>query len=149
VRVFPSSRLNENPKGENTTNTQNLQENRAHLSALIPLAFGGKKALARLQIFVERKTGATRFKNTPAVYFVFFVRTENQGDLQWSVYLKERQISLQVFAEGKGDEKEELKSLIGKVEKSLKNRGFILLAPTVLLTHPFRIPEGFQMNVRG
>jgi hypothetical protein len=120
-----------------------------HWSASFPLGFGGKNAMARLKVFVEEKTGEFWNKNSPAVYFVFTVMTENQGELQWSIYLKGRQVAIQVFSPMKGVEKDDLKELILAVEKNLRNKGFVLSASTVLLAKPFKIPEGFRLNVRG
>jgi hypothetical protein len=119
------------------------------LEAFFPLGFGGKKAKAFLRVYIERINGELGEKRPRAVYFVFNIETDKQGKLQWSIYLKERQIAIQVFSDFGTGEKDELKSLVASVEKSLRNRGFRLLAPTVYLKSFFRVPEGFRLNVKG
>lgn len=119
-------------------------------SAFIPLGFGGKNATARLEVFVERKNSKKFFeKKTQAIYFIFTVRTEKQGEIQWSIYLRGRQIAMQVYAQGTTVQKEAVKDIIKTVETTLKTKGFMLMAPIVFLSQPFKIPVGFRLNVRG
>ena len=146
VRVTAPSRPME-PKGVPESNKINSKESGIQWTAFIPLGFGGKGAAARLRVFVERKKDGPLSKNSPAVYFVFTVETEKQGEIQWSIYLKGRQVAIQVFSglRSEGD----LKDLIGVVERNLKSKGFVLSGPTVVLARPFKVPEGFHLNVKG
>ena len=116
---------------------------------MIPLAFGGDKASARLEVFVERQKEGAGPKMDLAAYFVFTVQTEEGGEVQWSIHLKGRQVALQVYAPIKEDKKEYLTKLVREVETSLRKRGFVLAAPAVLLSRPFKVPAGFRLNVRG
>jgi hypothetical protein len=149
VRVFPSPDGLQGVKGEKELLPPPLKENRALWTAFMPLGFGGKESSLRLQTFGEVKMRSGLEKIPRAVYFVIWTRTEKLGELQWSIYLKERQVSLQVFAEGGGREKEGLRNLAAGVERGLKRLGFVLVTPTVYLSRPFRVPEGFRLNVRG
>ena len=146
VRVFPPGGISQGR--EKTAERIPLpMEAGSQWTALIPLGFGGKHSTARLQVFVEKKRPGE--KGAPAVYLVFWIRTEKQGELQWSIYLRGRQVALQVFAPGGVKAKDGFKELVGGVEKNLEGRGFKLLAPTVFLGKPFRVPEGFRLNLRG
>ena len=145
VRVFPPAGISRGV-GEMEAPIP-LAESGSQWAVLIPLGFGGKRSAARLQVFVEKKKPGN--KGSLAVYLVFGVRTEKQGELQWSVYLKGRQVALQVFAPGPEEGMANFKDLVAGVEKNLENRGFKLMAPTVFLRKPFRVPEGFRLNLRG
>ena len=119
------------------------------MSALLPLAFGGKGANARLQVIIERQSTSALDKFIPAIYFVFLVQTKELGEIQWSIHMKGHQVSIQVFAPGAQKLPEKLRLLTLEVEKGLKNRGFVLYSPTVYLNHRFKVPSGFRLNVRG
>lgn len=146
VRVFPPTGVLQG-KGEKEAPLSLPLESGSQWTAFIPLGFGGKRSAARLQVFVEKKRPGE--KGALAVYLIFWVRTEKQGELQWSVYIKGRQVALQVFASGPEGGKGNFKDLVMGVEKNLENRGFKFLAPTVFLRKPFRVPEGFRLNLRG
>jgi hypothetical protein len=118
-------------------------------SAFIPLAFGGKHATARLEVYVEKRIKGFLDKGTPVVYFVFSVETEKQGESQWCIHLRGRQLSLQVYRTELKGQKYEIKILVEEVEKTLKKTGFVLAGPTLFLTRPFKVPAGFRLNVRG
>ncbi len=118
-------------------------------SALMPLGFGGKGAKARLEVFVERHQESAWDKVVPAIYFIFVVQTEELGEIQWSIHMKGRQVSLQVYAPGAQGSAEGLRLLVLEVEKGLKNRGFAISSPTAYLKQPFKVPSGFRLNVRG
>jgi hypothetical protein len=148
--LFRDERL---PLGEKVKNSgfpiTKVGENGFQWSAFIPLAFGGKRATAQLEVFVEKRVKGFLDKGVPAVYFVFTVETEKQGETQWSIHLRGRQLLLQVYrAELKG-KIDEFKKLVEELEKALKKAGFVLLGPTAFLTQPFKIPAGFRLNVRG
>lgn len=148
VRVFPPEGIAEN-KGSEREVPPLAQDNGIQWTAIFPLGFGGSQAQARLQVFVERKKEGSWAKRTTAAYFVFWVNTEKQGLLQWSVHLKGRQVALQVYSDGKGPEKNSLRALSATIEKNLQSRGFSLMASTVFLAHAFRVPEGFHLGLRG
>jgi hypothetical protein len=116
-------------------------------TAWIPLAFGGKGSQAKLDVFSERKPGRGPSQRAFVAYFVFTVETEKNGRVQWNVHLKGRQISLQVFAPD--SDVEGLRALIGEVERALEGKGFYLTGKAVLLDKPFRVPDGFRLNVTG
>ncbi len=119
------------------------------VEAFFPLGFGGKKAKAFLKIYIEEKNEELLEKRSPAVYFIFNVETEKQGKLQWSVYLRERQIAIQVFSDLGDAMADVLKALVTNVEKNLRSRGYWLSSPTVYLKSFFRVPEGFRLNIKG
>ena len=125
-----------------------LKDKGLQWKAFLPLGFGGKRAGAFLKVYVESKNGEFGGEKSPAVYFVFTINTNKQGELQWSIYLKGRQVAVQVFSDMGGRE-DELKALVDSVEGNLRERGFHLLARTIRLKSPFRVPEGFRLNVKG
>lgn len=116
-------------------------------SAFLPLGFGGKGASANLEVFVQKQPKGLSAKKSGA-YLIFTVKTELQGEIQWSIHLMGKQVFLQVYAPGE-DRKEKLSSMVQEVEKSLKNRGFTLGGLTIYLNGPFRLPDGYRLNVRG
>ena len=118
------------------------------LSVFFPLGFGGNKARARLEIFVEKQPVDKWGRGSPAIYFVFTVLTEEVGETQWSIYLRGRQLNLQVYAPDSAG-KERLGDLVIQVEKSLKSRGYVLTTPTVHLKKAFKVPAGFRLNLKG
>jgi hypothetical protein len=119
------------------------------LSALIPMKLGDKISEGKLEFYVERdKTGVLR-KKSAIVYLVFSVKTATYGQVQWSVYLNGIHVLIQVFVEKGAEGKADIHQMIGDFEASLKKKGFSLLAPTVILKKPFKVPAGFQLNIRG
>jgi hypothetical protein len=118
-------------------------------SAFIPLAFGGQGSLARIEAFFEKRKKGTREKETPAAFFIFTVSTEKLGEIQWSVYLRGRQLTLQVYTAVLSELKGGYRDMVREVEESLRQHGFVFAAPTVFLNKPFKIPHGFGLNVRG
>jgi hypothetical protein len=118
-------------------------------SAFIPLGFGGEGSFARLEVFVEKRRKMILEKFQPGVYFVFTAITRDQGELQWSVYLKERQVALQIHSDSGGSGRKRIEELARIVEKRLKSLGFVLTVPTVFLSKRFKPPSGFRLNVRG
>ena len=136
-------------KSVRETQGADFKEPGLQLEAFFPLGFGGKKAKAFLKVYIEKKNEEFWDQRPLAVYFVFNIETDKQGKLQWSIYLKERQIAIQVFSDFDSAEKDELKSVVTNVEKNLRSRGFRLLAPTVYLKSLFRVPEGFRLNIKG
>jgi hypothetical protein len=128
---------------------ETLSDGGAFWKVFIPLGFGGEVAKAKLEVFVGAKDQKSLGKNSPAIYFVFTVMTNVLGEIQWSVYLKEHQLSLQVYSAGGKKMADQLKTLIQAVEKSLKSKGFYILAPTIVLSKSFKVPAGFRLNVSG
>lgn len=149
VRVFPPGEIPPVSRDEGEHQSDFLRGDGTQWTALLPLDFGGRKSSAQLRIFVEEKMGGFWAKGHRAVYFVVSTKTEKLGELQWSIYLKGRQVSLQVFADNDFFDLSALKILTNGVERSLRSKGFALAAPTVYLERPFKVPEGFRLNVRG
>ena len=118
-------------------------------SAFIPLGFGGEGSFARLEVFVEKRRKMILEKFQPGIYFIFTAITREQGELQWSVYLKERQVTLQIHSDSGGSGRKRIEELARIVEKRLKSLGFVLTVPTVFLSKRFKAPSGFRLNVRG
>ena len=119
------------------------------LTAFIPLAFGGPKANAKLEVEVERRTKEPFKKGGPAVYFVFIVKTEGQGEVQWGIHLNGRQVALQIYAPQMGRLKSELGKLVVEVQKALSDRGFVMSGQVIFSGHPLRLPSGTRLNLRG
>ena len=149
VRVFPPREILPAVMEEGEPQSYFLRNGGTQWEALLPLGFGGKKSSARLKIFVEEKMDSLWEKGPRTVYFIVWTQTEKLGKLQWSIYLKGRQVFLQVFAEKALFDLVSLKNLTAGVEKSLKSKGFALAAPTIYLERPFEVPEGFRLNVKG
>ncbi len=124
-------------------------KNGDRLSAVIPFKLGNKTPEAKIELYVEREKAGFLSKRDSIVYLVFVVKTETYGQIQWSVYLKGSQILVQIYAEKDGVGKKGINQMIRDFEISLKKRGFSLLAPTVILKKPFKVPIGFQLNIRG
>ncbi|HTA77662.1 MAG TPA: hypothetical protein VK791_10925 [bacterium] len=119
------------------------------LAALIPVKLGGKTEVAKIELYVEKEKTGFLPKKDAIVYLVFSIKTDTYGEIQWSVYLKGNQILVQVYAEKDGLGQKKIDQMIGDFELSLKKKGFSLLAPTVILKKPFKVPAGFQLNIRG
>jgi hypothetical protein len=119
------------------------------LSVLIPFKLGNKTSEAKVELYVEREKAGFFSKKDPTVYLVFFVKTQAYGQIQWSVYLKGNQVLVQIYAEKDGEGKRTINQMIQDFEVSLRKKGFSLLAPTVILKKPFKVPTGFQLNIRG
>lgn len=124
-------------------------DNGSILSAFMPLAFGGTKANAKLEVHVpERPKGGFR-KGSSVIYFVLVVQTEGQGEVQWGIHLNGRQVALQVYAPHMGNKGEKLKTLVGEVEKALTGRGFVTSGQVIFSRHPLKKPSDTGLNVRG
>jgi translation initiation factor IF-1 len=124
-------------------------KNGDRLTALMPIKLVSGTEVAKIELYVEKEKAAFLSKKDAIVYLVFSVKTDTYGEIQWSVYLKGRQILVQVYAEKDDEGKTNLDQMIKEFEVSLKKKGFSLLAPTVILKKPFKVPAGFQLNVRG
>jgi hypothetical protein len=116
------------------------------MSAFIPLAFGGKEAQARLEVFLPGRGKQAARSKGQVVTFVFDVTTRSLGRIQWGVHLRGREVALQVYSEAA--RKDPLRALVSGAERALQQRGFVLSATTVFLKRPFTVPSG-SMNVRG
>lgn len=117
----------------------------ALMTAMIPLLFGGDGAAAKLEVF-SSGDGASKRSRDRAVTFVFEVTTRALGLLQWVVHLRGREVALQAHA--RDASRKDLVDWASRIEGSLRERGFSLSAPTVLLKKPFRVPAG-TLSVRG
>jgi hypothetical protein len=118
-------------------------------SALIPFKVGNKTTEAKIDLCVEREKSGFLSKKDVIVYLIFTVKTTIYGQVQWSVYLRRSQMLIQVYAEKDGDEKRTINQMVLDFEGSLKKKGFSLLAPTVILKKPFKVPNGFRLNIQG
>ncbi len=120
-------------------------------TALLPFDFapGPGGGVAKLEVFVEKVKRHSLEKAGRASYLVFTTDFENGDTLQWSVYLKGKNISLQIYSSEKTAQRHDMDKLSGELEKRLKKLGFVLTAPTVRLVKPFKIPQGFRLNVRA
>jgi hypothetical protein len=110
---------------------------------------GNKTPEAKIELYVERGKEGFLSKRDAIVYLVFEVKTSTYGQIQWSVYLKGNQILVQVYAEKDGIGEKNINQMIRDFEVSLKKKGFSLLAPTVILKKPFKVPVGFRLNIQG
>jgi hypothetical protein len=149
MKVQISALSTENLKAETGPDLNVSVKNGDRWSALIPVKLGNKTSEAKLELYVERKKDGVFPKKDPIVYLVFSVKTETYGQIQWIVYLKGNQVLIQVYAEKDGVGKKDISQMIKDFEVLLKKKGFSLLAPTVILKKPFKVPTGFQLNIRG
>jgi hypothetical protein len=124
-------------------------ENGDRFSVLIPFKVGNKTPEAKIDLYVEREKTGFLSKKDVIVYLIFTVKTTTYGQIQWSVYLRRKQMLIQVYAEKDGNEKKTINQMIHDFEDSLKKKGFSLLAPTVILKKPFKVPNGFRLNIQG
>jgi hypothetical protein len=125
------------------------RKNGDRLSVLFPFKMGNKTPEAKIELYVEREKEGVLSKRDTIVYLVFAVKTSTYGQIQWSVYLKGTQILVQVYAENNGSGEKNINQMIRDFEGSLKKKGFSLLAPTVILKKPFKVPFGFRLNIQG
>ncbi len=119
-------------------------------TALLPFDFapGSGAGVVKLEVFVEKVKKHSLEKTSRASYLVFTTDFENGDTLQWSVYIKGKNLSLQIYSGEKTAQRHDMDKLSGEIEKRLKKLGFILTAPTVRLLKPFKAPQGFGLNVR-
>jgi hypothetical protein len=124
-------------------------KNGDRFTALIPFKVGNKTPEAKIDFYVECEKAGFLSKKDMIVYLIFTVKTTTYGQIQWSVYLRRKQILIQVYAEKDGNEKTTIIQMIQNFEISVKKKGFSLLAPTVVLKKPFKVPDGFRLNIQG
>ena len=118
-------------------------------SVLMSLGFGGKDAKARLEIYAEKQSVGAWKKSQRAIYFVLVVQTQELGEVQWSIHMQDRNVTLQVFAPRRSEKPVEFQAMVKEVEASLRTRGFNLMAPTFFLNKVFKAPSSYRLNVRG
>jgi hypothetical protein len=120
-------------------------------AASLPFDFapGSGGGVVKLEVFVEKVKKHSLEKASRASYLVFTTDFENGDTLQWSVYLKGKNLSMQIYSSEKTAQRHDMDKLSGEIEKRLKKMGFVLTAPTVRLLKPFKIPRGFSLNVRA
>ncbi|HET9870355.1 MAG TPA: hypothetical protein VFR02_07665, partial [bacterium] len=104
---------------------------------------------ARLEVFTEKVGKHPPAKGARAVYLVFTTDFADGDQLQWSAYLKDKNVSLQLYASEDAGERHDLDRMAEDLAKRLRKQGFLLSAPVVRLKKPFRVPEGFRLNVRA
>jgi len=118
-------------------------------SVLVPFVISNKTSEAKIDFYVEREKRGGLSKKDAIVYLVFTIETLTYGQVQWSVYLKGNQILVQVYAEKDGSGKKNINQMIRDFEVSLKKKGFSLLATTLILKKPFKVPTNFRLNIQG
>ncbi|HVM32662.1 MAG TPA: hypothetical protein VMU88_05975 [bacterium] len=118
-------------------------------TAFIPLDWGDGQSTAKLEVFTEKSRKHSLEKGERASYLVFTTDFKDGGRVQWSVYLKNRNVSLQIYCNEEAARRHDLGKLAEELEKRLKKLGFCLVSPTLKLKRPFRAPEGFRLNVRA
>lgn len=145
VRVFSPSSSASRIALEGNVISAWLLESEAELvlTAFLPLAFGGRNAGAKIEVFNPKEKGTLSKKK--AVYFVITFTTERFGDLQWSIHLWGNHSEVQLFGGDKNKETE-LRELVENVEKSLRDKGFKLSGTISRLKKPFRVPQGFRLD---
>jgi hypothetical protein len=117
-------------------------------TALIPFDFGTGEGSAKLEVFTEKTKKHSLEKAARASYLVFTTDFENGDTLQWSVYIKGKHLALQIYSTEKTAERHNIDKLSREIEKRLKKLGFALTLPTTRLVKPFKVPQGFNLNVR-
>ena len=116
-------------------------------SAFIPVWYKGVETKVQLKVYVDGKTRPNFDKNKQAVYFVLQVEATEVGTIQWNLYLKDRNVSLQVYCETL--DRKNLVKLVRETEKALRSRGYQLATPTVFLKKQLKPPAHFRLNVKG
>jgi hypothetical protein len=144
------------PKPEGLARPGSIPENRPLVekgatiwTALIPFDFEPGEGVAKLEVFTEKIKKHSLEKAARASYLIFTTEFENGDTLQWSVYLKGKSLSLQIYSNEKTAERHDMDKLSREIEKRLKKLGFSLTAATVRLLKPFKVPQGFSLNVRA
>lgn len=137
-------------KTESHNNVSEVMNNKNEFqwSVFIPLAFGGKRVKIKLDIFEEKNFKNELKKSSPTIYFLITIQTEKQGEIHWRIYLKGFQVAIQVYAPVGEITKGNLSKLITEVETSLKNKGYFIMTPTVILNRPLTGAAGFRLNVK-
>jgi hypothetical protein len=144
------------PKPVNAAEVSPIPENRLLAdksgmvwTALLPFDFASGEGIVKLEVFAEKVKKHSLEKAGRASYLVFTTDFENGDTLQWSVYLKGKNLSLQIYSGEKTAQRHDMDKLSGEIEKRLKKLGFVLTVPTVRLVKPFKVPRGFSLNVRA
>lgn len=113
------------------------------LTALLPLAFGGNGAKAKIEVYTPKEKVNTNKKKV--IYFIIALTTERLGDLQWSIHLWGRNAEIQLFCGGKKNEND-IRNLLLEVENSVRKAGFLLTGSVQRLDGPFQVPQGFRLD---
>jgi hypothetical protein len=113
------------------------------LKTAFPLAFGGKEAKAKIEIYIPKEKGRATKKKV--IYFIITLTTERFGDLQWSIHLWGKDAEVQLY-NGLKSEEEDIKKLIRDVEDSFRKAGFRLAGSVYRLEKFFRVPQGYRLD---
>jgi hypothetical protein len=116
------------------------------LAAVFPLAFGGKDAKVKIEIYTPKEKGPASKKK--AVYFIITLTTERFGDLQWSIHLWGRNAEVQLYGGLKAKEND-IHEMVRNVEVSFRRAGIRLTGSVNRLEEPFRVPRGFRPDWRA
>lgn len=116
------------------------------LTAVFPLAFGGKDAKGKIEIYTPKEKGPACKKKV--VYFIITLTTERFGDLQWSIHLWGRNAEVQLYGGLKGKESD-IHELVRNVEVSFRRAGIRLTGYVNRLEEPFHVPQGFRLDWRA
>src|SRR5208282_3073158 len=106
------------------------------LTAVFPLAFGGKNAKAKLEIYTPKEK--SRASKKKVIYFIITLTTERFGDLQWSIHLWGRDAEVQLYS-GRSSQEDDIRDLIQNVEESFRKAGFKLAGSVCRLDEPFHV----------
>src|SRR5581483_12514977 len=98
VQVLPAVSTAGEPKEVLSRKALDPDASGVHWKATFPFLLGSTRGQANLKVFVQKKLEGLRGKSFPVVYLLFSLRTEKQGETQWSIYLKGNQLSIQVYA---------------------------------------------------
>jgi hypothetical protein len=145
VRVFQSTDVALNISSRDAIVNILELENEAvlALTAVLPLAFGGKGAKVKMEIYTPKQRAEISKKKL--IYLILTLTTEGFGDLQWSVHLWGRNAQVQLYG-GFQNKEDEVKKLIHDVENSFLKAGFILTGSVCRIREPFLVPQGFRLE---
>ena len=118
-------------------------------TVLMPFDFGWGESTAKLEIFVEKNKKSASPQAGRASFLVFTTDFADGDRVQWSLYLKGKNVSLQVYSGDQTVRRHDIVGMSAEIEKKLRKMGFILAAPTIRLARPFKVPKGFGLNVRA
>jgi hypothetical protein len=121
----------------------------AFWTVLMPFDFGLGESTAKLEIFVEKSKKHSLDKAGRASFLIFTTDFADGDRVQWSIYLKNKNVSLQIYSSDGTSERHDIVKLSAEIEKKLKKMGFLLAAPTTRLAKLFKVPKGFGLNVRA
>jgi hypothetical protein len=119
-------------------------------SMFLPLDFGGKNAHIKIEVYGSQRHSnwADPIIQEKAFYLVITTKTEYQGTIQWSIYLKGNDLALQVYS-NQAKMSDQVQQVVQTAEIALRQQGYRILYPTVFLKYPFQVPKKFIVELRG